>query len=71
MPSEDLSKDVSRKFAFIAYSPKATPLPGSQGGGFKVTMSVSEDQWERIKELNDPTLGQLIFSVALVGQVVK
>ena len=71
MQSEDLSKEPSNKFAFIAYGPKVTPLPGSQGGGFKVTLDVSEDQWERIKDMNDPALAQLIFSVALVGQVVK
>lgn len=53
---------------FLAYNPKIKPLGENTGGGFSFSMSVPEDQWEAIKELNDPALKGESFQVVLVKE---
>lgn len=56
-------------FQFIGYNPVVVPMGGSQGGGFKLTMLLSDSEWENIKEINSPRNQGLVFQVALVGVV--
>ena len=53
---------------FIAYNPVVKPLSVQSGGGFKLSMDISEDQWEKIKELNNPALKNVSFLVSLVKE---
>lgn len=44
------------KIKFTAYDIRLIPLPVTQGGGFRLTMEVPEDQYEQVKDMNDPQL---------------
>lgn len=55
------------QFEFIGYNPTLVPLGGSQGGGFKLTILLSESEWEKIKEINNPRNQELIFTVQMAG----
>lgn len=46
MPKTDIT--------FIAFEPMLRPLPVTQGGGFRLTLDISEDQYENIKVLFNP-----------------
>ena len=56
---------------FTAYQPQVRPLGQAQGGGFKVSFTVSDDDWLRISELNNPALQQMLFTVVIKGYYVK
>ena len=46
----------TKELKFIAFEPMLRQLPSNQGGGFRLTVDVSEDQYELIKDLFDPNL---------------
>jgi hypothetical protein len=45
-----------KEIKFIAYEPMLRPLPSTQGGGFRLSLDISEDQFESIKTLFNPNL---------------
>jgi hypothetical protein len=51
------------KTTFSAYSPIVKKQ--KVGGGFKVEVEVSEDQYEMIKDLNSPRLDGIILKVTI------
>lgn len=51
------------KIEFLAYDPKVIPVKSS--GGFKVTLDVSESEFHKIKELNNPENREKILVVTL------
>ena len=53
MPMDTKDKIISK---FIAYDPMLKPLSRNTGGGFRFSVEVTEDQYEQIKDLNDPLL---------------
>ena len=57
--------------SFTAYQPKLRPMGGNQGGGYKIELSISESEWNKVKDINDPKLQAMHFQVALVGVNVK
>lgn len=54
---------------FQAYDLRLLPLPDSQGGGFRLTMDISEDQYEEIKDINDPKLKGQVMVVEITNEV--
>jgi|WetSurSiteA1Bulk_404760.scaffolds.fasta_scaffold01123_16 hypothetical protein len=72
MKSKDGLKVVADfQCAFVAYQPHLIPLGSSKGGGYKLEILLSDSEWEEVKELNNPRLQAMIFTVAIVGQKVK
>lgn len=59
------------KTHFQAYSPSVKPLGATQGGGFRVSFDVSETDWDAIKELNSPTIQQMVLRVLVQAENVK
>ena len=51
------------KITFSAYSPIVKKQ--RVGGGFKVEVEVSEDQYENIKDLNNPKLDGVILKITI------
>ena len=71
MTDEEKPGELTNKVVFTAYSPQVKPLGNAQGGGFRVTLDVSETDWDRIKDLNSPTAQQMLFTVLLQGENIK
>ena len=59
------------KTKFTAYEPQVRPLGSTHGGGYVITLQVSEDQWPNIKEINDPINKEKLFKVILKGSIIK
>jgi len=57
--------------SFTAYQPKLKPLSSAQGGGYKIELSISENEWDAVKDINNPKLQSMHFLVALVGTKVE
>lgn len=53
------------KVEFIAYNPSLRPLSSTQGGGFTLSVEISENEWPNIKELNNPSLKNKPFLISL------
>lgn len=56
---------------FTGYQPQVKPLGQAQGGGFRVSFSVSDSDWNNISELNNPALQMMLFTVVIKGSHVK
>lgn len=50
---------------FEAFEPMLRPLPANQGGGFRLTIDISEDQYDLIKELLNPALKNTSLKVEI------
>ena len=69
--TEKAGELTNLKTAFHAYSPSVKPLGATQGGGFRVSFDVSEDDWDAIKELNSPRVQQMVLQVLVQADHVK
>jgi len=65
------SKKQDFSCVFVAYQPQLKPQGGNKGGGYKLELSLSESEWEQVKELNNPSLQAMLLTVAIVGYKVK
>jgi len=59
----------TKEIKFIAYEPILRPLPATQGGGFRLTLDLSEDQYENIKTLLDPSLRNTSLEVRITTSI--
>ena len=66
-----MSVEPEFQTSFTAYQPKLKPLGGNQGGGYRLEMTLSESEWDAVKDINNPKLQSMHFTVAIVGQTVK
>ena len=58
------------KIQFTAYDPLLRPLPGNQGGGFRLTIDISEDQYDSIKELLNPDLKNTNLIINITSETI-
>ena len=66
-----MSIDPDFQTSFTAYQPKLKPLSSAQGGGYRLELSLSESEWEQVKDINDPKLQGMHFVVGIVGKRVR
>jgi len=59
-----------REIKFTAYDPLLRPLPVTQGGGFRLTIDISEDQYDSIKELLNPDLKNTTLKIKITPEMV-
>jgi len=53
---------------FNAYDPLLRPLPNTQGGGFRLTVDISEDQYDQIKALINPDLKNTTLTIRITPE---
>jgi len=62
--------DIKDEISFVAYAPLLRPLPGNQGGGFRLTIDISEDQYDSIKELLNPDLKNNLLNIKITSEIM-
>lgn len=50
---------------FIGYNPVIKPLGARSGGGFIFSIEVNEDEYQNIKDINDPLNKNTPFNITL------
>lgn len=64
--TQDLTEpDLMGEAHFIAYNPWVKPLGAGAGGGFRVTLDVSDDAWDAVKDLNGQNWRNMILDVVI------
>lgn len=58
----------NEEIVFTAYEALLRPLPATQGGGFRMTVDISEDQYDQVKGLLDPTLKQTLLTIRITSR---
>ena len=58
----------SDEIVFNAYEALLRPLGGSQGGGFKLTLDISEDEYDSVKKLLNPELKNTLLKIRITPE---
>jgi hypothetical protein len=71
MTSNNGSKPPDFECVFVAYQPILKPQGGNKGGGYKLELTLSESEWDAVKDINNPVLQGMVLTVGIVGKMVK